>query len=56
MALISIKGLLLSPMDIDIRNIKTTSGIKVMCRIQDEYGLDLDVPVIESNNDYYVDI
>lgn len=56
MVLISIKALMSSPMDIDIRNVKIQNGHKIMCHIQDEYGLNIDTQVIEQDNEYYVNI
>lgn len=56
MVLISVKALMLSPMDVDIQNIKVQKGHKIMCHIQDEYGLDINTQVVEQDNEYYVNI
>lgn len=53
---ISINNLLLSPLNVDLRNVKTKSGIKIKCQISDEHGLDIDTEVFESEGDYYVNI
>ena len=53
---IAINNLLLSPLNVDLRNVKTESGIKIKCQISDEHGLDIDTEVFESEGDYYVNI
>ena len=54
--LISVSDLTCCPFDVDIRNVKTEYGHRIICHIQDEYGLEIDTEVIEINKDYYVNI